>query len=61
MKYIDIKFLIVKKKVKSGQLSIEHININSMIEELLTEGLPLKMFHEHTARMSVVSLKDIQF
>ena len=61
MKYIDIKFLIVKQKVQSGQLSIENIDINSMIEDSLNKGLPLKMFHEHTARMSVMSLKDILF
>ena len=60
-KYIDIKFLIVKERVQSGQLSTEHIGTNSMIANLLTKGLPPKMFHEYVARMSVVSLKDIQF
>ena len=60
-KYIDIKFLAVKEKVQSGQLSIEHIDIDFMIADLFTKGLPLKMFHEHTAHMGVMSLNDIQF
>lgn len=59
-KYIDIKFLVVKEKVQSGQISIEHIGTNSMIADLLTKGLPPKVFHEHTAHMGVVSFEDIQ-
>ncbi|RVW95173.1 Retrovirus-related Pol polyprotein from transposon TNT 1-94 [Vitis vinifera] len=39
-KYIDIKFLVVKEKVQSGQISIEHIGTNSMIADPLTKGLP---------------------
>ncbi|RVW75833.1 Retrovirus-related Pol polyprotein from transposon TNT 1-94 [Vitis vinifera] len=59
-KYIDIKFLVVKEKVQSGQISIEHIRTNSMIADPLTKGLPPKVFHEHTAHMGVVSFEDIQ-
>ena len=59
--YIDIKYLVIKERVHSGQLSIEHIGTDSMIADPLTKGLPLKTFHEHITRMSVVSLKDIQF
>uniref|UniRef100_A0A6N2L3B4 Fe2OG dioxygenase domain-containing protein n=1 Tax=Salix viminalis TaxID=40686 RepID=A0A6N2L3B4_SALVM len=55
-KHIDIKFLVVKKRVQSGQLSIEHIGINSMVADPLTKGLPPKMFHEHTARMGVLAI-----
>ena len=40
LKYIDIKFLIVKERVQSDQLSIEHISTNSMITNPLTKGLP---------------------
>ena len=60
-KHIDIKFLVVKERVQSGQLSIEHIGTNSMVADPLTKGLPPKVFHEHTARMGVMSLEDIQF
>ena len=45
-KYIDIKFLVVRERVQSGQLSIEHIGRDSMIVDPLTKGLSPKMFHE---------------
>ena len=36
LKFIDIKFLVVKERVQSGLISIEHIGTNSMIADLLT-------------------------
>lgn len=56
-KHIDIKFLVVKERVQSGQLSIEHIGQNSMIADPLTKELPPKVFHEHVARMGFISVK----
>ena len=38
-KYMDIKYLVVKKLFKSVRLFIEHIDTNSMIAYLLTKGL----------------------
>ena len=58
-KHIDIKFLVVKERVQSGQISIEHIGTNSMIADPLTKGLPPKVFHEHTAHMGVILCEDI--
>ncbi|KAL4283434.1 hypothetical protein GQ457_16G021540 [Hibiscus cannabinus] len=58
-KHIDIKFLAVKERVQSGQISIEHIGTNSMIADPLTKGLPPKVFHEHTAHMGVTLFEDI--
>ena len=58
-KHIEIKFLIVREKVQSDQLSIKHIDTNSMIVDFLTKGLPPKVFHEHTTRMGVVSINDM--
>ena len=58
-KHIDIKFLVVKEIVQNGQISIEHIGTNSMIADPLTKGLSPKVFHEHTARMSVLSFYDM--
>ena len=55
-KFIDIKFLVVKERIQSGLISIEHIRTNSMIADPLTKGLPPKVFHEHTGHMGVVSL-----
>ena len=58
-KHIDIKFLIVKERVQSGQLSIQHIGTNSMIADPLTKGVPPNVFHEHTVHMVVVYFQDI--
>ena len=37
-KFIDIKFLVVKERVQSGLISIEHIGTNSVIADPLTKG-----------------------
>ena len=58
-KHIDIKFLVVKERVQSGQMSLEHIGTNSMIADPLTKGLPPKVFHEHTAHMGVAFFDDM--
>ena len=58
-KCIDIKFLVVKERVQSGQVSIEHIGTISMVVDLLTKGLPPKVLHEHTAHIGVISLEHI--
>ena len=60
-KHIDIKFLVVKERVQSHLVSIEHIGTNSMIVDPLTKGLPPKVFHEHTARMGVLFLDGVHF
>jgi len=39
-KHIDIKFLVVKERVQSGQISIEHLGTNSMIADPLIKELP---------------------
>ena len=57
-KHIDIKFLVVKERVQSGQISIEHIGTNSMLADPLTKGLVPKAFHEHTAHMGVILFDD---
>jgi len=44
-KHIDIKFLVVKERVLSGQIFIEHLGTNSMLAYPLTKGLPPKVFH----------------
>ena len=58
-KHIDIKFLVVKEKVQSREVAIEHIGTNSMIADPLTKGLPPKVFHEHTTHMGVVLIDDV--
>ena len=54
-KHIDIKFLVVKEKIQSGQISIGHIGTNSMIADPLTKALAPKVFHEHITHMGVTS------
>ena len=58
-KHIDIKFLVMKERMQSGQISIEHIGTNSMIADPLIKGLPPKVFHEHTTHMGVILCEDI--
>lgn len=60
-KHIDIKFLVVKERVQSGQITIEHIGTDSMIADPLTKGLTPRVFHEHTARMGVLQFQDTLF
>ena len=57
-KHIDIKFLVVKEKVQSVQISIEHLGTNSMIVDPLTKRLPPKVFHEHVAHMGVLQFEE---
>ena len=58
-KHIDLKFMVVKERILSFQVSIEHISANFMIVDPLTKCVPPKMFHEHVARMGVVYLGDM--
>ena len=57
-KHIDIKFLVVKERVQSGQISIKHIGTNSMLADPLTKGLPPKVFLEHVAHMGIMLFED---
>jgi len=57
-KHIDIKFLVVKERVQSGKISIEHLGTNSMIVDPLTKGLPPKVFHEYVAQMGVLQFEE---
>ena len=45
-KYINIKLLVVKERIKNGQLCIEHVSTNSMIANPPTKVLPPKMLYE---------------
>ena len=58
-KHIDIKFIVVRERVQTGQMSIEHISTNSIIADPLTKGLPHKVFHEHYVHTGVVSIDDM--
>ena len=53
-----ILIFVAKEKVQEKQISIEHIETESMLADPLTKGLTPKVFHEHTARMGV-TIDDI--
>ncbi|KAL8149333.1 hypothetical protein AgCh_006372 [Apium graveolens] len=55
-KHIDIKFLVVKEKIQSGHISIEHIGTNSMIAGLLTKALTPKYSESSGSTPSEYSL-----
>ena len=57
-KHIDIKFPVVKGRVQSGQISMEHLGTNSMIADPLTKGLPPKVFHEHVVHIGVLQFEE---
>ena len=59
LKHIDLRFLVVKERVRSLQVSIEHISTNFMIVDPITKGLPPKVFHKRVAIMGVVHLSDM--
>ena len=57
-KYIDNKVLVVKERAQSGLISIEYMDTNSIIADLLTKILTPKVFIEHTTHMGVILLYD---
>ena len=59
LKHVDLRFLVIKERIQSLLVSIEHISTNFMIVDPLTKGLPPKVFHEHVARIGVVHLIDL--
>ena len=52
-KHIDIKYYIVKDKVRDHIISLEHIRIEQMLVDPLTKGLPPSVFREHLADMGL--------
>ena len=53
-KHIDIKYYVVKEKVQDQMIEIEHIESEQMLADLLTKGLPSKVFREHLAGMGLM-------
>jgi hypothetical protein len=52
-KHIDIKYYVVKDKVRDHVISIEHISTEKMLADPLTKDLPPNMFKEHVAGMDL--------
>lgn len=53
-KHMKLKYLDIKEEVQKYRLSIEHININLMIVDPLTKGLPHKVFNGHVENMDII-------
>jgi hypothetical protein len=54
-KWINIKYLVVRDKVKNGTIVIQHINTRAMLADFLTKALPSTLYKEHIAGMSLVN------
>ena len=54
-KHIDIKYLVVREKVKLEIVTIELISTELMIADPMTKGLPVKVYKDHVDRMGLVS------
>ena len=52
-KHIDIKYYVVKDKVRDQMISLEHISTKKMLADPLTKGLPPNVFREHVAGMGL--------
>ena len=57
--HIDINFLVVKERVQSRQLSIEHIGLKTLVADPFTKGISPKKFYEHIPRIGVIALDDV--
>ena len=53
VKHIDIKYYVVKDKVRDLVISLEHISTEKMLADPLTNGLPSSVFREHLAGMGL--------
>ncbi|CAJ2666407.1 unnamed protein product [Trifolium pratense] len=54
-KYIDIKYLAIRERVKDKVVVIEHISTDLMIADPLTKGMPPLKFKDHVENMGLGS------
>jgi Reverse transcriptase (RNA-dependent DNA polymerase) len=54
-KWINIKYLVVRDKVKDDTIVIQHINTRAMLADSLTKMLPSTLYKEHVAGMNLVN------
>ena len=52
-KHIDIKYYVVKDRVRDQLISLEHISTEKILADPLTKGLPPNVFREHVASMGL--------
>ncbi|KAL2237853.1 UNVERIFIED_CONTAM: Retrovirus-related Pol polyprotein from transposon TNT 1-94 [Sesamum indicum] len=54
-KHMELKYLLVKEEVQKHRVSIEHINMDLIVADPLTKGLPPKIFSGHVERMGIIA------
>ena len=54
VKYIDVKYFVVKEKVEEGLITVVHTPTYNMVEDLLTKALAVGIFEEHVSFMGLL-------
>ena len=52
-KHIDIKYLVIRERVKDKTMVIEHVNNELMIVDPVTKGMPPSKFKDHIDHMGL--------
>ena len=53
-KHIDIKYFVVRRHVRNGKISVEHISTQQMIADPMTKGLPANLYKSHVGNMGII-------
>ncbi|KAI5317174.1 hypothetical protein L3X38_036881 [Prunus dulcis] len=53
-RHLDFKYYMVREKVKSGEIIVEHMDTHSMIVDPLKKALPAIVFHGHVKSMGLL-------
>jgi len=57
-KHMELKYFAVKEEVQKRKVLIEHISTDLMIVDLLTKGLPPKLYAGHVKNMGIMSTSE---
>ncbi|CAL2256677.1 unnamed protein product [Prunus armeniaca] len=57
-KHLEIKFLLVREKIKQGQTRIDHISTHDMIADPLNKAIPNSIFKRHVTSMGILASFD---
>ena len=55
-KHINIKYLVIRERVKEKKVDIEDVSTKLMIADPLTKGMPQLKFKDHVDRMRLGSI-----
>jgi transposase InsO family protein len=53
-RHLNFKYYMVREKVKSGEIVVEHTDTHSMIADPLNKALPATVFHGHVKSMGLL-------